>query len=112
MAIDFFIKQDDQLPELQATLKDSTNAVVNLSGCSVRFIMRDKSTGETKVDAPATVVNAAGGVVKYSWAVGDTDIPSTYKAEFEVQFPDTRLGTFPNSSYMQVKVTPDLGGVA
>jgi hypothetical protein len=113
MATDFTIKQDDRLPEIQGTLMDSQvpPQVVNLTSCSVRFIMTNKVTGEKKVDQPATIVDASNGVVKYAWAAIDTDEAGSYNAEFEVKFPDDRLETFPNDRYIQIKVKADLGGV-
>lgn len=112
MATDFTIKVADQLPELQATLKDDNDVVVNLTGVNgVRFIMTDKPTGAVKVDSPATVVTPLLGVVKYSWAQTDTDTAGTYFGEFEVEFGDGRLETFPNWKNLQIKVFQDLGGI-
>lgn len=112
MATDFFIKRRDQLPEIVAILKDATNAVINLSGCTVRFIMVSKLDGSTAVDAPATVVDAVNGKVKYAWIVGDTDESGSFNAEWEVTFGSGLAETFPNSSNLQVKITDDLGGVS
>lgn len=112
MAVDFYIKKDDRLPEIQAVLKDAENTVVNLSGATVRFIMSSKLDGSVKVDEPASVVDAAQGLVKYAWASADTDTAGTFNAEWEVTFADNRSETFPNNKYNIVKITADLGGVA
>lgn len=112
MAADFFIKRRDQLPEIEAILKDSTPAVINLSGCTVRFIMVSKADGTVVVDEPATIVDAVAGRVKYSWQVGDTDDGGTYSAEFEVTFGSGLAETFPNKRNLQIKITDDLGGVS
>lgn len=113
MATDFTIKSDDQLPEIQAVLKDDAGNAVNLSGVEgVRFIMTNKATGEIKVDAAATIVTAAAGLVKYSWAPEDTDTVGTYNGEFEVEFTaGDKLETFPNWKHIQIKVFGDLGGI-
>lgn len=112
MAVDFTIKQDDQLPEFEVVLKDDNDVVVNLTGIiGVRFIMIDKATGDVKVDSAATVVTPLAGLVKYTWALTDTDTAATYNAEFEVEFGDGRLETFPNWKNLQVKVFADLGGI-
>jgi hypothetical protein len=101
-----------QLPEIQAVLKDADDNIVNLTGAlGVRFIMTNKATGTNKVDAAATVVTPAAGLVKYTWEEEDTDEAATFKGEFEVQFADGRLETFPNDSYIDIKVQADLGGV-
>jgi hypothetical protein len=111
MAVDFYIKKDDQLPEIEATLRDADLVAVDITGnIGVRFIMAAKG-GAVKVDASATVVSAVGGVVKYSWQEPDTDTAGNFIAEFEVEFSDGRLETFPNSTNINIKVTPDLGGI-
>lgn len=114
MTTDFFIKRRDQLPEITATLVDSSDPpqTINLGGCSVRFIMTNKTTDEVAVDAPATIVDAVNGKVKYSWQPPDTDTDGNFKAEFEVTFGDGRAETFPNNKNIIIKITPDLGGVS
>lgn len=109
MAVDFTIKQHDELPELVVTLKDALNAVVNVSGATVRFIMNVKG-GANVINQPATIVTPSAGVVKYTWQEGNTDTVGTYSGEFEVQFGDGRVETFPNNKYIQIKVFADLGG--
>lgn len=114
MAADFFMKQDDRLPEFQCTLKDADENVVNLSGATVMFVMRLRGaslTDDPKVEAAAVVVSAVAGTVKYVWATGDTDTAGSYNAEWEVTFADGRQETFPNNSNLVVKITLDLGGV-
>ena len=111
MATDYFIKQGDTSPPIVAILKDATLSPVDLTGISgIKFIMTNKATAVKRVDAPAVVVDAAGGRVRYDWATGDTDIPGGYKGEFEVHWPDGTYETFPNSKYINIKVTADLGG--
>lgn len=112
MAADFTIKRRDQLPEIEATLKDATGTVVNLGGATVRFIMTNKATGEKALDVPATIVSAPAGTVKYSWVAGDTDTAGSFSAEFEVSFIDGRAETFPNSKNLTIKIPEDLGGVS
>lgn len=110
MSVDFTIKQHDQLPELVVTLTDAAQSIVNIAGATVRFIMSIKG-GANIIDAPATIVNASTGQVKYTWVEGDTDNVGTYNGEFEVLFGDGRAETFPNTKYIVIKVFADLGGV-
>lgn len=111
MATDFTIKRRDQLPPIQATLRDATNTIVNLTAATVRFIMVNKDTGDV-LDQPATVVDANGGVVRYDWVAGDTDTAGNYSAEFEVTFASGKAETFPNSKNLAIKIPEDLGGVS
>lgn len=110
MAVDFFIKQGDTAPAIVASLTDADGEIVPLTGATVMFIMKDKLSGEVVVEADGTVTDASGGVVKYDWQPGDTDVPNPYNAEFEVHFADGTYETFPNSKYIVVKVITDLGG--
>lgn len=110
MATDFFIKRGDRLPALRVTLRDSLGGLPNLTGATVKFIMNDKAAG-TKIvqdQAAAIIGNPLNGVVEYAWQAGDTDIASTYSAEFEVTYLDGKDETFPNSKYIVIKIVPDL----
>lgn len=115
MAVDFFIKQNDRLPEIESILLDGNGDVVAIpDGVTVRFIMLsfDDDPGDTPlVDAEATVVDGDAGHVKYQWQDGDTDEAGVYRAEWELQYSGVRLGTWPNNRYMKIKITADLGGV-
>lgn len=107
---DFTIKSGDTLPSIEATLKDDTDTVVDLTGSAVRFHL---SSGTSKnntnvIDAPAVIVNAAGGVVRYDWQTGDTDTPGKYVAEWEVTFGPGAIETFPNGADLTVNIFPEL----
>lgn len=113
MATDFTIKRGDRLPEIGSILKDADDVVVNLTGCTVLFIMKNKATAEVVITEPADIIGAAtAGTVHYAWAEGDTDVEGTYQGEWEVTFPDGRPETFPNNRYIQIKIVVDLGGDA
>jgi hypothetical protein len=105
----FNLKRGDRLPKISATLKDSTGAVVDLSGgATVTFRMRKVgSTGALKVNTSANIVNAAGGVVEYPWAATDTDTAGDYEAEFVANF-GSLVQTHPNDSYIDVKISEPL----
>ena len=111
MSDSFKIRQNDRKEPLARTLQDSLGAAVDLTGATVKFLMRKKreATAPLKVNVAAVVVAAASGQVRYDWAAGDTDTVGTYKAEFEVTFADGRKQSFPNSGYLLVLVTQELG---
>lgn len=103
----FTIKQSDTSPSIQATLQDSDGNAVNINGASVRFHMKAVG-GAVVIDQPMTIVNAAGGIVRYDWQTGDTDTPGTYYVEFEVTYSDNTIETFPNNTNETVLVIPQL----
>lgn len=103
----FTIKQNDTSPALQATLQDYAGTPINLVGATVRFHLKGLD-GSLVVDAPMTVTNALGGVVRYNWQAADTDVVGTYSAEFEVTYLDLSVETFPNTDNIAVVITPEL----
>ena len=103
----FWIKQNDTQPALRAQLKDGDDLPIVLTGSSVRFHMRTLA-GTTVVDAAATIITAANGIVQYNWQAADTAAIGSYQAEFEVTYSDTTIETFPNSGYIRVEITDDI----
>lgn len=103
----FTIKQSDTSPSLQATLQDADGNAININGASIRFHMKAVG-GAVVIDQPMTIVNAAGGIVKYDWQSGDTDTAGTYYAEFEVTYSDLSVETFPNNTNETILIIPQL----
>jgi hypothetical protein len=100
------IKKGDREPAFTSQLLVAGEPV-NLTGRSVRFLMRHAVTGTLKVNAAATIVDAENGRVSYAWAAGDTDTPGLYKAEWEVMSGGLRR-TFPPRGYLHIEVVEDL----
>ena len=104
----FYIKQNDTAPSIQATLKDADGIAVSLAGATVSFKMRKQGSATAKVNAAATIVNSAEGIVKYNWIAADTNTVGTYQAEFQVTYANATVETFPNATYLKVKVIDDI----
>ena len=104
----FYIKQNDTQPAFQAILEDGGGVPINLDGATVRFHMRSIGTKVVKVDESASVISAVGGIVRYTWAAGDTDTIGSFQAEFEVTYPDDSIETFPNDGYIRVEILDDI----
>jgi hypothetical protein len=103
----FTIKRGDTLPALARTLGDASGAV-DLTGASVRFIMRAANRDVVVVDFPAQIVSAVEGKVSYAWRPEDTAVAGSYDAEFEVTFGDGNILTFPNGGNIRISIVPDL----
>lgn len=106
--MDFHIKSGDTTPVITATLTDANGAAVNLTGATVRFVMKKGGTATPKVAAAATVVSAVAGTVSYTWTGANTDTPGIYSACWEVTFSGGTIQTFPNAGYTSVAILPDL----
>jgi hypothetical protein len=104
---DFSLKCHDRLPSIQATLL-SGGVAVDLTGCTVKFIMANKTTGTVKVTGTAVLVTPASGVVRYDWLAVDTDTPGSYQAEWEVTNAGGKKQTFPTLTYHTIDILADL----
>ncbi len=102
----FTIRRGDTAPAIQATLLDGAGNPVNLTGATVRLHVG--RSGQPIVDAPATIVDAAGGVVSYAWQAQDLATPGQWLAEWEVTYATGEVETFPNASQLLVTVLHDL----
>jgi hypothetical protein len=102
----FTIKQDARGPTLDATLTTAAG-VQDLTGGTVTFWMEDQRTGTIKVSGAAvTVLDAAAGSVRYSWAAADTDTPGTYRGEFQLAGLTPTPVRFPSGGYIYISVLP------
>lgn len=104
----FYIKQNDTVPSIRATLQNGNGDPVDLINATVRFHMRLIGANNTTVDAAAVVVSAAAGIVQYNWIADDTDTIGSYQAEFEVTYPDSTVETFPNDGYVRIEIIDDI----
>ena len=102
------IKRGDTRTAVKATLKDAQGQAVNLTDCTVRFLMSKKGATTLIVDKGAIIHDAINGVVWYVFDAVDVAESGTMRAEFEVTYPDKRTETFPNSGYITVHIEPDL----
>ena len=91
----FYIKDSNTSPTITQTLKDAAGVGVVLSGASVRIHVNNRR-GTNVVDAAATIVTAASGIVSYTFAALDN---GAYEYEFEVTYADSTIETFPNTLY-------------
>lgn len=102
------IKRHDTAPAFTATLRDANGTVIDLTGASARFLMREPRARILKVNGAMTIPDAANGRVSYAWATGDTDTAGKYQVEVEVTFSDSTIQTFPNDGHHDLHVVKDL----
>jgi hypothetical protein len=115
--IAFEIKQNDRRPLFVAVLKDDfgevSESIVNLTTATSAFFNMRLVGGAVKVNrGTATISDAAGGEVTYSWGTADTDTAGAYEAEVEIIWNDGKPETFPGGpaggSYFEITVTDDI----
>ena len=102
------IKRGDTRTAIRASLVEANGAAADLTGAAVRFLAADLK-GSPLVARAADVLDATRGTVLFAWEPPETDKAGTYRAEFEVAYPDGRTQTYPNDGYITIEILPDLG---
>jgi hypothetical protein len=69
--------------------------------------MRLVGTAGPVITGPATIEDAAKGLVEYLPAVGTTNVPGTYNGVFVVEFQDGSIATIPTVGYVTLQITPN-----
>jgi Rib/alpha/Esp surface antigen-like repeat protein len=104
----FALKQNDTSPAVRVELFDSVGKRVDLTGCTVRFLMRVKKAEVHKVAGAVEFEDVKNGIVIYRWAPADTDTVGDFQAEVEVTYPDNTVETFPGCGYIGVRISDDI----
>ncbi len=111
----FTIKRGDTRPPLEITARDSTGAVINLTGqTGIQFVMKlrqhlGNAAVPKKVDAAGSVVGAeTAGVIRYDWVAADTDEVGEYVGEFIYTDSAGEPRTIPNPAFITVRVVQDI----
>lgn len=108
---DYVLKRGDRQSQFVSVLKDADGNPVDLTGKTVKFIMRQVSADTAKVSAAATpdpdqVANP--GRVTYSPAAADIDTADVYYVEWQVTSGGITL-TYPNDGHEIARIVGDLG---
>ena len=79
----------DTAPSIFGTLTTTDGQPFDLSAATVRFQMRLAIDNRYSVDAPAEIVDAEAGTVRYDWQAGDLDEPGDYVSRWLITFTDS-----------------------
>ena len=87
--------QGDTAPDITAVIheEDAPASVTDLTGASVKFQMREAVGKRYRVNAAATITDAANGAVSYSWGPNDLAQDGTFIVQWEVTYPGGRIQT-------------------
>lgn len=102
------LKRNDTKKPLKAVLSNESGPI-DLTGCTVRFIMSNAATKIAKINREVLIQDATNGTVWVVFEDGETDTPGSYKAEFKVTYSDFRIETFPEDGYITIEIQKDLG---
>jgi hypothetical protein len=87
--------QGDTGPDITAVIhaEDDPASPVDLTGATVRFQMRPPDGSRYKVDAQATITDAANGAVSYAWGANDLSRHGVFEAQWEVTYSGGKVVT-------------------
>jgi hypothetical protein len=109
MSASFYIKQNDTAPSIEAVLSDSNGRVKSMANAAVvRFHMQDENGNILVEGGLGTIINPTKGIVAYEWQAGDTANTGIHSAEFEIQYNNGQIETFPNTGYIKVIIKDEL----
>jgi hypothetical protein len=108
LSADIIIRQNDTAPALTTFITDQNGSTLDLTGASVKFIMRSPTAIAPQVSATATITAPTAGQVQYNWLAADTAVPGLYQAVFRVTLASGGTYTYPNDGYLDIWVEEDL----
>jgi hypothetical protein len=106
-----YLKVNDLQPYYYATLEDSYENPIDLTGATVVFTMstRPDGAGTIKINRQVPIVtDAVNGKVEYRWQAGDTDTAGRYYVEFEVMPASGGKFTLPTADRAMVVIRDSL----
>lgn len=99
------VYQNDKLYDIDFTLKDANEVVVDLTGASLIFRAQKQGQAVQKFAGTMAIVDEVSGTCKYNVADGDFDEAGDYYAEIQVTFGEGKIITFGD---IVVHVKPEL----
>ena len=96
------IKLGDTAPPLVVNMN------ANLTGATAQVKFR-RVHDDVVLTRNLAVTDPGNGIAEYVWQVGDLDTPGTYLVEAVVTFAGGEVQTFPQGSYLEVLVLPEVG---
>src|SRR6185369_14948670 len=96
---DLTIKSGDTAPPVGAQLFYKDGSPLDLTGCTVWFVMRKVGASVNAVNSRANVKDPTSGYVSYDWQSTDTAVPGEYNAGWRIVFPDNTVRSVPSSGH-------------
>lgn len=109
---DHVVRQGDDGALIRSTLTEDDGTPVDLTDVAeVRLKTSILDTGAAKADGIGEVDGTpTDGKVRYGWdADTDIDVPGYQLGEWEIEFDDGAIRTFPSGGYMLIEVTAEVG---
>lgn len=112
-SFDFFIKQRDTYPYLEATLTamdgNENSTVIDVTGGTVRFNMMTEDRAATVISGGTCIIlSGTAGYVRYPWSTVDTATAGIYYGEFSCALSSGASVTVPNDGHIKIAITSQI----
>lgn len=109
----FIINQGERLPPFEVTISD-VNGPVDLTGAAVLLQYRLAGTlpwVSRAILDPSGFLDRVGGLIRYEWLAGETDIAGVYQVRYVVQFAGGKVQSFPTLLFDQMVIASITDGI-
>lgn len=107
----FTIVQNDTAPTLVSTLREDEVPIDLSTASNITFYMENKYEEVVIIDdisGDVGVIDATGGEVEYIFTNDQTSDIGTYQAEWQVEYSDGTIETFPSIGKITVEITEEI----
>lgn len=105
---DFFLRQHDTRPVIDATFEDA-NGAIDLTDASCLFVFRPRWSG-VATTGTATILSAVSGMVRYTMTSGNSATANVFYGEFRATLTGGNTLTIPNSAPFTFEIIERLIG--
>lgn len=107
-APDHYLVQGDSGTTISEQLLDRDGNGVDLSGASVKYMLWIPGAAAATINAAATIVTAATGIVSFTPSAGQSAVVADYLEEWQVTFSGGLIQTYPAVRPHKVRIRGDL----
>lgn len=105
---DLTIRQGDTSPALTQAVTDPAGNMLDLTGATVTFVMRELNASAPTVNAAMAISNPTMGIVTYAWSAADTATAGFFMGEIRCTLADGSTYTYPNDGYLTIEIEENL----
>lgn len=105
----YTIRQGSTAPSLTITPERQDGSTIDVTGATVRFLIRDVNLTTPLLIATLQVLQTNPAKFRYTPSPGDTGTSGEFLGEVEVVYNDDTRESFPTTGFIPITIVPSLG---